>query len=57
MPQEILETVFELVRGEDYDDDDDIGERGYRGFIAKSLTWVAITHVCHYWRECAIGMK
>jgi len=57
MPQEILETVFELVRGEDYDDDDDIGESGFRGFIAKSLTWVAITHVCHYWRECAIGMK
>jgi len=57
MPQEILETVFELVRGEDYDNDDDIGEHGYRGFIAKSLTWVAITHVCHYWRECAIGMK
>jgi len=57
MPQEILETVFELVRGEHYDDDDDIGEHGYRGFIARSLTWVAITHVCHYWRECAIAMK
>jgi len=58
MPQEILETVFELVRGEDYgDDDDDIEEHGYRGFTAKSLIWVAVTHVCHYWRECAIGMK
>jgi len=51
MPQDILEIVFELVRGEPHDH-----------FLSPHrsihpLSWLVITHVCHCWRECAIGMK
>jgi len=51
MPQDILEIVFELVRGERHD---------YVLSPHRSkhpLSWLVITHVCHCWRECAIGMK
>jgi len=57
MPLDILELVFEFVRGEDY------GKSFYRGtpqqcyLMPRSLSWVALSHVCHYWRESAIGMK
>ena len=56
MPLDILELFFEFVRGEDY------GKPFYRGtpqrhLVPRSLSWVALSHVCHYWSEGAIGIK
>jgi len=57
MPLEILESVFELVRGEDYDRSPCWGERQQPCLVHRSLSWIAFSHVCQYWRECARGFK
>jgi len=57
MPLEILELVFELVRGEDYDRSPCWGAEQQPCLVHRSLLWIAFSHVCQYWRECALGSK
>ena len=49
--------MFEFVRGEDS------GKSFYWGalqqpyLLPRSLSWICLSHVCHYWRKCVLGMK
>jgi len=56
MPLEILETVFAHVRSDDTDLYFGSVPHSYN-FEAGFLSWVVVSHICHYWRECALGMK
>ena len=59
MPLELLERVFELVRGKDYDSSclERLGQLAQDDEITRSLSWAFVSHVCRYWRECALKMK
>ena len=57
MPLEIFETVFGLVRGEENDDSFFLRLPQDHEWTPKPLSWIAISHVCQHWRECALGIK
>ena len=53
---EILELVFEFVRGEK-NDKSLYWQPQHVSLGRRLFSWIAFTHVCQSWRECALGMK
>ena len=54
LPIEILWKIFELVRGEDYDASFFLSMPPSENLDVRSQSWIVISHVCQYWRQCAI---
>ena len=55
LPIEILWKIFELVRGEGYDASFFLSMPPPESLNVRSHSWIVISHVCQYWRQCAIG--
>lgn len=51
LPVEILQKIF-LMLAELY-----ASERGYNSNTLAQPDWIAITHVCRYWRSAALGHR
>ena len=56
MPLEILELVFEFLRGEK-NDKSLYWQPQHVSLGRRLFSWIAFSQVCHYWRECALVMK
>jgi len=54
LPAEILGMIFEFARGEQYDASFFLSMPPSDNLDIRTLSWIVVSHVCQYWRQCAI---